>query len=83
VIGRGPESGYVAFCVRYEGSCLTIYVVFGYCYYMCILLLPVQISWLLFIFYLIGCAIELIGPYGEVGLEFWGGRKLLLFSRAT
>jgi len=39
---------------------------------MCILLLPGQISWLLFVFYLIGCKIGFVGPYGEVGLEILG-----------
>jgi len=35
---------------------------FGFCYYMCILLLPVWFYWVLFVFYLIGCKIGFEGP---------------------
>jgi len=50
---------------------LITYAVFGFCYYMCIFLLPVRVNWLLFIFYLIGCKIWFGGRYVKC---WFGGR---------
>ena len=41
---------------------LIMYTVFGFCHYMCILLLLVRVYWLFFVFYLIGCKTGFCGP---------------------